>query len=284
MQRFRGSTDLNISENPPARHRRWQETFEDSFSEQNNSDDTQREKEDMVLYNTDEVLGPITSSPGTRFFWSNGPSQFLKIGYAEVEVDAFFGKFAELALFRENVQRGKPRVLRGIPFELVFGDPGTAAIYRVITPTAKGIAHKLPEAQNRGQSINNPSAKEKLDTFDSEENSFRSSTFSLGEVKEVLETKQIRPTALLDHLSAPTAGNVDHARVKSLRAFATIVKLYQDLPGASIVFNVTAEPLDLAKWLPPGMEDTRTRAEKESDSSVRNVDKSRILQSFHCEF
>jgi hypothetical protein len=208
--------------------------------------------------------------------------QFLKRGYAEVEVDGSFGKFAEFVLYKGKVTKGKPRVLRGIPFDLVFGDPSTAAIYRVVEPKTKEYAGTIRryDAKSQTEPVNEPPStviKQELDTSDDpEDNTGKTRIFSIQEVKKVFQAKQIQPTALLDHLSGmknDTANPLDHDRLKSLRAFATVTRLYREFHGASIALDVTSKPLHLAKWLPQGAADSRRgRGNFEADTSVSGSD------------
>ena len=153
-----------------------------------------------------------------RLFWCEPPSELQKHGLIETKVDEFFGDFAERAIFRD-VDRNKPRKLKGVPFYFVWGDPSTAAIYQ---------AYDAPSEQNL-----------------------------------FLRTEDI--LSVLEHVSQPRlqahlVESTTHAKAKSelslsrhirsLKAIATVVQIYEPLTSATIAISVIKRPMADAKWLP----------------------------------
>lgn len=194
------------------------------------------------------ILGPLED--GMKFFWSEAPLHFSGKEIMRTEVDAFFGSFAEFALFRGNVQRGKPRVLEGIPFELLFGDPKIAAIYRI----------------RSGEEI-------------------ASNLFNIDDVRTAMggESNLITQSALLQHLGEvhPDDGSVWSLskHIRSLKTLATLCKVYKDLGNATVAMALTTRELHNFKWMPK-TDLSATVAELAPSRLAATKQKVQLLQAF----
>lgn len=167
----------------------------------------------------DVLTGP--NQDGTRFFWCNAPSPLRSDGLSSVGIDKFFGRYAELAMYRGNANPAKPRVMDGVPYHLIIGDPSTAAIY---------------EAYDKASAV--------------------SMNFHVEELVPVFEQSDIKAPSLMSHISG-VARNTntckDYAssqQITSLKAVATVAKIYEQLNGASIATLIVKTPLASAHWLP----------------------------------
>ena len=163
------------------------------------------------------LLGPIEG--GRKLFWCDAPAFYSEQGTVTTKVDDFFGQFAEFALFKGNAKVNKPRVIEGVPFEFVFGDPTTAAIFCIAgTP---GI---------------------------------RRDQLSAEDVIATLETHKIHPLLLLEHLAEihqlPQQSYKPSKHMMSLKTLSTIYQTYEPLVGASIAMNVTSKELYYVEWMP----------------------------------
>lgn len=136
-------------------------------------------------------------------------------------VDGYFGKFAELALFRGKSVQGKPRVLEGVPFGFLFGDPKIAALYCI-------------------------SGEEKAATR----------VFEAEDVREALsvKSKTIPRGALLQHLGGiqprDQGSSVLTKFIRSLKFLATICQVYESLGDITVAMAVTSKELHASKWMP----------------------------------
>lgn len=207
-----------------ARHKRW--TAEDSHSGKSTDDfDTSASGGELVMPLAEaDVVGPLPNS--TKFFWHKGPKNFVKNGYKKMPVDDFFGRFAELTLFRGNVQKDNPRYLNGVPFNFLFGDPDTAAIYYVC------------ETEERPEVFEN---------------------FTLEEINATLVEKKIKAGNLLSHIVENFSKNP--AFTKSLKALASASGVYEGMEGATITMKVLTEPLYRARWISEPANKSRSRSE-----------------------
>lgn len=219
-----------------ARHKRW--TLQSAYSEKPTHDSAASlfGGEHVLPLVEVDLLGPLPNS--TKFFWCKGPRNFVRYGYKEISVDDFFGRFAELALFRGNVQKDNPRILNGVPFDLLFGDPDTAAIYY---------------------------------SCETEEKPKFSENFTLDEIEESLLEKKIKVNGLLSHM-------VDNfstkpAFTRSLKAFSSAVGVYDGMEGASITMKILTEPLYQARWVPGSADEIRIGNEREVASTLRKQGK-----------
>lgn len=209
-----------------ARHKRW--TLQGAYSGRSTHDFAASllGSEHVLPLIEADLLGPLPNS--TKFFWCKGPMKFGKNGYKEVTVDDFFGRFAELALFRGNVQKGKPRVLQGVPFNLLFGDPDTAAIY-----------HSC-ESEDKPEVLEN---------------------FTLDEIEHSFLEKRIKVNGLLSHVVDNFSAKP--AFVRSLKAFSSAVDVYEGMEGASITMKILTEPLYQARWISGSAGDIKIGNERE---------------------
>lgn len=163
---------------------------------------------------------------------------FVRNGYKEVTVDDFFGSFAELALFRGNVQKGKPRVLQGVPFNFLSGDPNTAAIYHSCETEEK------------------PEVLENL-TWD--------------EFDDCLLEKRVKVNGLLSHVVDNFSAKP--AFIRSLKAFSSAVDVYEGMEGASITMKILTEPLYQARWIPGSADEIRIGNEREVTTTLHKQGK-----------
>ena len=183
-------------------------------------------------------------------FWSNAPAEFSDQKMVASSVDEVFGAFAEMALFRGNVQKGKPRVLKGVPFEFVFGDPATAAIYRI-------LKEERPVAQVFGaDDIRNTMTETSMDI--SQSGLLR----HLGEVP----TMTSNSLTLLHHML-------------SLKVLCTIVGTYKHLIDATIAMTLTSSKLHNVKWMPnTDLKVSPTWAGSQASGSDQRVEEITISQ------
>lgn len=201
-------------------HTRWM--MDNSANDRSKSRYEEADGETYEILGKDDLLGPVHNvQNGDRMFWSNAPAEFSDQKMVASSVDDVFGVFAEMALFRGNVQKGKPRVLKGVPFEFVFGDPATAAIYRI-------LKEERPVAQVFGtDDIRNTMAQPSMDI--SQSGLLR----HLGEV----------PTMTSNSLTL-------RHHMLSLKVLCTIVGTYKHLIDATIAMTLTSSKLHNVKWMP----------------------------------
>ena len=169
-----------------------------------------------------DLLGPLHNvQNGDKIFWSNSPAEFSNQKIVTSTVDDVFGAFAEMALFRGNVQKDKPRVLTGVPFELVFGDPATAAIY-----------HILDEQRPAPQ------------------------VFGVEDIRTAMSqySVYISQIGLIRHLGgvpkAPPKSLILDQHIRSLKVLCTIVNIYEHLSDVTIAMILTSSKLHNVKWMP----------------------------------
>lgn len=188
-------------------HRRWLAAEQDLY-------ETLEDSESQVKISNSDIIGPLQGS--TKLFWCNAP-MVPKEQYLTIEVDSYFGRFAELALFKGDVDKRKPRSMTGIPFRFLFGDPDIAAIYAASDP-------QEPQAAPP------------------------STGFSVTEVNDALMNAQLRPAPLLQRAIETLLEYPVYAR--SMKALATVFRIYASLDGATFPMSITQHPLSEAKWLP----------------------------------
>lgn len=90
-----------------------------------------------------DLLGPLQDC--RKLLFTHAPSGLSEKKVVRVNLDMFFGPFAELALSKGDVTRGMLWILDGVPFELLLGDPPVAALYRILDgagPTSKMLRVK----------------------------------------------------------------------------------------------------------------------------------------------
>ncbi len=169
-----------------------------------------------------DLLGPMHNvQNGDRMFWSNAPVYFSNQKTVTNSVDEVFGNFAEMALFRGNIQKGRPRVLTGVPFEFVLGDPATAAIYRIL-----------------------------------EEDELVPQVFGAEDIRTALaqDPRDISHSGLIRHLGEVPANlsnsSILQQHIISLKVLCTIVSLYEHLSDATIAMTFTSSMLCDVKWMP----------------------------------
>jgi hypothetical protein len=137
--------------------------------------------------------------------------------YVTTEIDTYFGRFAEFALFKGKVDKGKPRRMTGVPFHCLFGNPDVAAIY---------VAGDIQGPQDPSEST----------------------AFLMTEVNDVLKNANLRPALLLQCIIESIIRYPVYAR--SMKALATAFNIYASLDGATFPMNITQHLLAEAKWLP----------------------------------
>ena len=183
------------------------------------------EEADGEMYETigkADLLGPMQNGQhGSKIFWSNSPTEFSDQKMVTSSVDDNCGVFAEMALFRGNTQRGKPRSLIGVPFELVFGDPAIAAIYRILDEQ-----RPVPQVLS-SEDIRTAMAQNQEDISQS------------GLIRHVGEV----PSTFL------TSSNLNQ-HIRSLKVLCTIVNVYEHLNDASIAMTLTSGRLHEVEWMP----------------------------------
>ncbi|KAL6719748.1 hypothetical protein ACLMJK_001669 [Lecanora helva] len=177
------------------------------------------DKGSFEILETADILGPLQD--GKRLFWNEAPTHFSNRKSIRTEVDAFFGQFAEFALFRGKIEKGNPRIIEGVPFELLFGDPAIGAIYRI--PRDGGPT---------------------------------SHVFEIEDVRGALAvgSKLISQNALLRHL-AEIQGKQEQPLVlskhmRSLKTLATLCKVYKYLGDTAVAMASTAKHLHACRWMP----------------------------------
>ena len=200
-------------------HRRWLVAEQGLY-------ETLEGSETQVKISNSDIIGPLQGS--TKLFWRDAPMA-PKEQYLTIEVDSYFGRFAEFALFKGDVDERKPRSMTGIPFAFLFGDPDTAAIY------AAGDSSR-PEAVplNTG--------------------------FLVTEVNDALMNTKLRSTRLLQWAIETLPQYPVYAR--SMKALATAFRIYASLDGATFPMSVTQHLLSEAKWLPKQSEPVRRTGKK----------------------
>lgn len=190
--------------------------------------------ESFDIIKPSSIVGPVEG--GSRIFWCHAPWKFSKESHDTIEVDDFFGQFAEFALFRGQVDPRKPRRLTGIPFEFLFGDPDSAAVFCVVdSPTRR---HRVISGIDE---------------------------FSVEEVDWALGNERISSATLTEQ--ALTCLEKYPGYIKSLKAFATAHHLFSHLEGATLPMSVAQHALYPAKWLlnsGSGMEKTVSVSESMS--------------------
>lgn len=199
-------------------HRRWQTRT--SLHDRLEEDTTDAfESEFYEPVEKTDILGPLED--GRKMLWIRAPSYFSEKKVIQTEVDAYFGDFAEMALFRGKVQRGKPQAFEGVPLELVFGDPKIAAIYRI--PGEEKAAFDLFEAEDVRAAV-------------------------------AVKPRLIPQSALLQHLADVQpkyeGGTTLSPCVRSLKTLSTICKVYEHLDDATIAMTLTSRELHTSKWMP----------------------------------
>ena len=202
-------------------HKRWMTQISANTLHDSQSKD-KAVGETYEILGKDDLLGPLPKlQNGDKMFWSNAPGDFGDQKSVTSTVDDIFGVFAEVALFKGKVTRDKPRVFTGVPFEFVFGDPATAAIYRILD-------EEKPTTQ----------------VFDAED------------IKNVLakESKDISQSGLIRQLgetSTTTSASRSLSQVlRSLKTLCTIVNVYEHLIDATIAMTLTSGKLYDVKWMP----------------------------------
>lgn len=202
----------------PRSHHRW------LTDQQNSSYSVQSNIEVNRVIGATRIIGPIKG--GSRFFWSDAPCLFNKAKYDTIGVDDYFGQFAELALFRSRGDPRKPKQLKGIPFEFLFGDPETAAIYTTVD---------MPTKQKHCQCL--------IDNFPVEE------------VHWALRNDRISQSSLLEQAMNCLTRFPNY--VLSLKAFATVHVIYSGMEGATFPMAVTQCELYPARWIPGDIEEMK---------------------------
>ena len=201
-------------------HRQWtMEKGADAWS--NSQSEDVAEGETYEILGKGDLLGPMCNDQkGDRLFWSNAPAEFLQQKTVTSSVDGIFGDFAEMALFSGNVQRGKPRVITGVPFEFVFGDATTAAIYRI-------LEEERPAPQ--------------VFTVEDISNAFAQ------DLKDISQSGLIR---YLGEVPTDSPKSTLKQHILSPKVLCTIVNLYQHLKDATIAMTLTSSKLYNVKWMP----------------------------------
>ena len=202
-------------------HKRWM-TKKVTKAGMNNQCEEEAEGEIYETLGKTDLLGPVHNGRnGDRIFWSNSPAEFSDQKVVTSSVDDIFGVFAEMALFRGNVQKGKPRVLTGVPFEFVFGDPATAAVYRILD-------EERPAAQ----------------------------LFGAEDIRTAMaqNSEDISQSGLIRHLGAvprtlSKMSTLDQ-HMRSLKVLCTIVNVYKHRSDATIAMTLTSSKLHNVKWMP----------------------------------
>ena len=166
-----------------------------------------------------DITGPLTT--GRQFIWSNAPSHYSNQKIVDMTIDDVFGMFAELVLFGKSAGHREPRRAKGVLFELLFGDPHTAAIYTLASEEKSAI--DVFGAQDVRLAV-------------TDETAYRLQSNMINHLADVVTTEG---SALI--LSG---------HVKSLKTLSTIHKIYNDLPGAKIAMRATSRALHEAKWVP----------------------------------
>ncbi|KAG7006607.1 protein transport protein sec72 [Physcia stellaris] len=200
-----------------------------------------------------DVLGPIAGvGNGDRFFWTwtgTGAARIFDKGTVTKSVDDIFGPFAEMALFRGNVQKDKPRILTGVPFEFVLGDPGTAAIYRI-------LEDQKPASQVfSGEDIRTSLAQSSMD---------------------------ISQSGLLRHLGGVSSkAGTSASQLRSLKVLCTIVNIYEHLGDATVAMTLTSSKLYNVKWMPEHYpddpnDDSKSTQTKKSGNDLGEWSRSKI--------
>ena len=178
-----------------------------------------------MMFELDEhqiVRGPVQAD--VRFFWCEAPQDLQSEGITSVTVDGFFGQYAEHAIYRRRPDPRNPKILDGVPFHFVIGDPNTAAIYEAYEKTVR-----------------------------------QPGPFYAEELVRPFDEGEVQADALMSHFT----GIVRRAKQKavwtehhlSLKAVATISAVYEHLPGASIPLSILKCSVANAKWLPDNRND-----------------------------
>ncbi|KAG8530308.1 uncharacterized protein KY384_004810 [Bacidia gigantensis] len=175
------------------------------------------------------ILGPKqTVQKGDRLFWCDAPTRYIDKVVTNT-VDKIFGDFAETTLFGRTSQSSKPRVVTGVPFEFIFGDPTTAAVYRIVEeerPTtqafdAQDIVFAIAEA-SKGISIGIPMGISQS-----------------ALIQHLCQVPATRPTTL----SLPQ-------HIQSLKTLCTITNLYEHWSDVTLPMTLTSTKLHAVKWMP----------------------------------
>lgn len=151
-----------------------------------------------------------------RFFWREAPLELSPDGYINVTIDDFFGRFAEFAMFSGQADPKNPRRLKGVPCNLIFGDPSTAAIYQTYEPS-----RNVP------------------------------SLFLADELEPLFIEGEVNLSLLLLHLTdnGSTSQEKLSDHVRALQAIATIGMIYDDFPKATIAKEFVRTSPQTALWL-----------------------------------
>ena len=199
-------------------HMRWLTTSNlDCSSDEISADAVGREYYEMI--ETTNFLGPLQD--GKKWLWINAPPLFSKSHIIRTKIDAYFGDFAEMALFRGKIQRDRPRVVEGIPFEFLLGDPSVAAIYQI--PSEEDVSSR---------------------------------DFGVEDVKQAMCARErlIPRSTLLTHLGDITfksEGSLALTKfIRSLKTLATICQVYDRLGDVTVAMAVTSKELHAMRWMP----------------------------------
>lgn len=204
-------------------HKRWVMNDSANAGSSSRSGEDEANGELFEILEKADVLGPLPNVPnGGKLFWSNAPTEFSDRKIVTSPIDDVFGRFAEMALFKGKYEPGKPRIITGVPFGCVLGDPASAAIYHIILSDERPTTQALSTEDIR-TALAQP-------TIDISQNGLIK---HLGEVA----SKSSKSLTLNQHM-------------RSLKVLCTIVNLYKHLGEATIAMNLTSIKLDLVKWMP----------------------------------
>ncbi|KAI4204120.1 MAG: hypothetical protein LQ350_001311 [Teloschistes chrysophthalmus] len=108
--------------------KRWISTASDHRT----SDDVLREVADVdirtEIINEAKISGGWTTGSG-RLLWSNAPADYSERNLVTGSVNEIFGNCTESVLPRAESVQDRHKVITGVPFECVLGDPAGAAVY-----------------------------------------------------------------------------------------------------------------------------------------------------------
>ncbi|KAL8719399.1 MAG: hypothetical protein Q9181_008064, partial [Wetmoreana brouardii] len=125
-------------------HKRWVTKYSTTAGSSSREGENEANGEVFEMLDNDDVLGPYSDLPNRGIlFWRNAPTEYSDRKIVTSPVDDVFGQFAEKALFGGNHVVDKPRIITGVPFEFVLGDPASAAIYRIILGDGRPAAENL---------------------------------------------------------------------------------------------------------------------------------------------
>ncbi|KAL8706900.1 MAG: hypothetical protein Q9201_000060 [Fulgogasparrea decipioides] len=152
---------------------------------------------------------------GGILFWSNAPTEFSARKIVTSPVDEVFGRSAGTVLCRGNCVQRKPRIITGVPFECILGNPAGAAIFRIILGDER------------------PTGK----------------TLSAEDIRTVLAqpSMEISQNSLIRHLGH-TKQTMD-SRSYELKVLCTIVNLCRHLGDVTIAMTLTSRSLYRVKWM-----------------------------------